>query len=222
MESDSRQQLIVAYLVFFLQHFFTMFIAIYLLFLMDYFSFVKVPKYFAPKLVYRTGRSTGMIEATDESYGLTWVFPLDPKFYYLVRLHFCEIRNRERWFKIYLANQTADFIRWSRGNGNPVYKDYIVGMFMPPVGSQKKVNLFLVLSPLQIAYADSNAMLNGLEIFKLSDSSGNLIGPNPDPPQSQPTSQNLDDTENKKSTPMVAIVAGFITLSVLIFLVSRR
>ncbi|XP_061995237.1 receptor-like protein kinase FERONIA [Rosa rugosa] len=187
-------------------------------------NFVEVPEYSAPKPVYTTGRSMGWDVTTGNN--LTWVFPLDPNFYYLVRLHFCGIRNRERWFQIYLANQTADVIRWSGGDGIPVYKDYVVGMFMPPVGSQKKVDLFLALSPLPIGYADSNAMLNGLEIFKLSDSSGNFAGPNPNPPQLQPTSQKLDDTENKKSSPMVAIVAGvvavFITLSVLIFLVSRR
>ncbi|KAK9939578.1 hypothetical protein M0R45_016270 [Rubus argutus] len=121
-------------------------------------NFVKILEYSAPKAVYVTGRSMGMNKTINKSYNLTWVFPLDPEFYYLVRLHFCEfeadiINYGDRSFQIYMANQTAeelaDVIGWSKGNGNPVYRDYVVRMFMPPVGSRKKVDLFLVLAALQ-------------------------------------------------------------------------
>ncbi|KAL6136646.1 hypothetical protein ACLB2K_061941 [Fragaria x ananassa] len=155
-------------------------------------NFVAVPEYSAPKSVYATGRSMGMNKTINKSYNLTWIFSLDPKFYYLVRLHFCEFESDitkygDRSFQIFMANQTAeqlaDVIGWSGANGNPVYRDYVVGMFMPPVGSEKKVNLYLALAALQRdSYTRYNdAILNGLEIFKLSDSTGNLAGPNPDP-----------------------------------------
>ncbi|KAK9924911.1 hypothetical protein M0R45_033252 [Rubus argutus] len=189
-------------------------------------NFVTIPKYSAPKAVYVTGRSMGMNKTINKSYNLTWVFPLDPRFYYLVRLHFCEfegdiINFGDRSFQIYMANQTAeelaDVIGWSKGNGNPVYRDYVVGMFMSPAGGRKKVDLFLVLAALQKdSYTSYNdAILNGLEIFKLSDSNRNLAQHTTNPP----------DTENKK-TPMVAIVTGVVSgllvLSVLGFLVFRR
>ncbi|KAM5584637.1 hypothetical protein ABKV19_004151 [Rosa sericea] len=187
-------------------------------------NFSKIPKYSAPKQVYQTGRSMDL----NKKYKLTWVLPVDPLFHYLVRLHFCEFEGDitmygDRAFQIYIVNQTAeelaDVIGWSRGNGNPVYRDYIV--FMASNGSQTKVDLFLALRALR-----NDAILNGLEIFKLNDSNGNLAGPKPNPALLRPTSQNPDNTDNKKSTPLVAIVAGvvagFIMLSVLIFLVSRR
>ncbi|KAM5581162.1 receptor-like protein kinase FERONIA [Rosa sericea] len=198
-------------------------------------NFSKVPEYSAPKGVYITGRSMGMNKTINKSYNLTWVFPLDPKFYYLVRLHFCEFESDitkygDRSFQIFMANQTAeelaDVIGWSGANGNPVYRDYVVGMFMSPVGSEKKVNLSLVLSALQkdrfTTYND--AILNGLEIFKLSDSSRNLAGPNPDP---LPVTQKVPlKSPSKKSTPMAAIIAGVVSglllLSVLGFFVFRR
>ncbi|KAK9924881.1 hypothetical protein M0R45_033227 [Rubus argutus] len=201
-------------------------------------NFTTIPEYSAPKAVYVTGRSMGMNKIINKNYNLTWVLPLDPKFYYLVRLHFCEfegdiINYSDRSFQIYLANQTAeelaDVIGWSGGTGIPVYRDYVVGMFMSPVGGQKKVDLFLVLSALQKdSYTSYNdAILNGLEIFKLNDSSHNLAGPNPDPipvktrPKPSPNSPN-----NGKSTPMAAIIAGVVSglfvLSVLGFFVFWR
>ncbi|KAK9923023.1 hypothetical protein M0R45_031458 [Rubus argutus] len=199
-------------------------------------NFVTIPKYSAPKAVYVTGRSMGMNKTINKSYNLTWVFPVDPKFYYLVRLHFCEfepdiINYGDRSFQIYMANQTAeglaDVIGWSGANGNPVYRDYVVGMFMPPVGGRKKVDLFLVLAALQEdSYTSYNdAILNGLEIFKLSDSS--LAGPNPDPLKATTTPKASPKNPTKgKSTPMAAIIAGvasgLFVLSVLGFFVFRR
>ncbi|PRQ53327.1 putative protein kinase RLK-Pelle-CrRLK1L-1 family [Rosa chinensis] len=200
-------------------------------------NFVEVPEYSAPKPVYTTGRSMGMNKTINKSYNLTWVFPLDPKFYYLVRLHFCEFESDitkygDRSFQIFMANQTAeelaDVIGWSGANGNPVYRDYVVGMFMPPVGNQKKVKLFLVLAALQRdSYTKYNdVILNGLEIFKLNDTSGNLAGPNPDPPPVKPPKVPPKSPSKKKSAPMAAIIAGVVSgllmLSVLGFFVFRR
>ncbi|XP_061998849.1 receptor-like protein kinase FERONIA [Rosa rugosa] len=189
-------------------------------------NFVAVPEYSAPEEVCKTGRSMGMNKTINKSYNLTWVFPLDPKFYYLVRLHFCEFESDitkygDRSFQIYMANQTAeelaDVIGWSGANGNPVYRDYVVGMFMSPVGSQKKVNLFLELAALQRdSYTTYNdAILNGLEIFKLSDSNGNLAGPNPDSP---PLAQQIpkSSTTSKSHASLLPIIVGVLSAVLLL------
>ncbi|CAL9014169.1 unnamed protein product [Prunus brigantina] len=155
-------------------------------------NFSTVPKYSAPSEVYQTGRSMGMNKTINKSYNLTWEFPVDSMFYYLVRLHFCEFQPEiteigDRDFLIYIANQTAeknaDVISWSGGNGKPVYRDYVV--FMPAdTERKKKVNLFLTLqaNPNDWMTRYNDAILNGLEIFKINDSNSNLAGPNPDPP----------------------------------------
>ncbi|KAI5312398.1 hypothetical protein L3X38_041571 [Prunus dulcis] len=129
----------------------------------------------------------------NQLYNLTWMFPVDPKFYYLVRLHFCEFESvitqtRIRQFQIYIANIKAklmDVIRLSGGNGIPMYKDYLVFM---PAGSEKKVNLSITLKAIPILWLSrtSDAILNGLEIFKVNDTMGNLAGPNPNPPPTTP------------------------------------
>ncbi|KAK9941785.1 hypothetical protein M0R45_007479 [Rubus argutus] len=90
-------------------------------------KFFSIPNYTAPSEVYQSGRSMGTNKTINKSYNLTWDFPVDSKFHYLVRLHFCEFQNQitssgDRTFQIYIANQSADqdadIIQWSGGNGD--------------------------------------------------------------------------------------------------------
>ncbi|XP_021817139.1 receptor-like protein kinase FERONIA, partial [Prunus avium] len=195
-------------------------------------NFSEIPAYTAPEEVYRTGRSMGTNDTLNKSYNLTWGFPVDSKFYYLVRLHFCEFQHAinqtyDRTFAIYMDNQTAetqaDIIQWSGGKDRPVYKDYVVFI---PEGHQ---HLFLALgaNPSDQMTRYSDALLNGLEIFKL-DSQGNLAGPNPvPPPMILPKGPSKPNSDNKKSRPpMLAIVGGvhcgMLLLCALGFLVFRQ
>ncbi|KAG6720816.1 hypothetical protein I3842_03G080700 [Carya illinoinensis] len=148
------------------------------------------PPYSAPEIIYTSSRTMGKNPNINLKYNLTWIFPVDVGLY-LVRLHFCETQlevtlENQRVFRIFIYNQTAeeamDVIHWSGGNGSPVYRDYIV---LVPGKSQAKQGLWLALQPNNDVipkpdYAD--AILNGVDIFKLNQSDGNLAGPNPEPP----------------------------------------
>ncbi|KQK06928.1 receptor-like protein kinase ANXUR1 [Brachypodium distachyon] len=139
----------------------------------------------APADVYITSRSMGPDGRVNKNNNLTWVFEVDANFTYVLRLHFCGLRVdkvNQVVFDIYINNKTAqdnaDIIGWSSAKDVPVFKDYAV--FMPDMPGDKI--LWLALHP----DVDSkpqffDAILNGLEIFKMSDGSGNLAGPNPDP-----------------------------------------
>ncbi|KAJ6860957.1 receptor-like protein kinase [Populus alba x Populus x berolinensis] len=178
----------------------------------------KTPAYSAPVMVYSTMRSMGPEPLLNMNYNLTWIFPVDAGFLYLLRLHFCETRmefknENQQVFLIFINNQTAqddaDVIHMSGGNGIPVYKDYIVRV---PQGSQSKQGLWLELHPnmeLKPTYAD--AILNGLEIFKLNTTDGILAGFNPEPPAEQlPSIQHRRTGKRSSILTVISIVGGSI------------
>ncbi|XP_066363091.1 receptor-like protein kinase ANXUR1 [Miscanthus floridulus] len=139
----------------------------------------------APTSLYLSSRSMGPNPKVNQNYNLTWVFEVDSNFTYIVRLHFCELlltKVNQRAFDIYINNKTAqadaDVIGWTSEKDVPVYKDYAT--FMPDSPGDKI--LWIALHPsVSMKPEFYDAVLNGLEIFKMSDSSGNLAGPNPDP-----------------------------------------
>ncbi|KAG8662358.1 receptor-like protein kinase FERONIA isoform X2 [Manihot esculenta] len=194
-------------------------------------------RYAAPDLLYRTARSMGMDKENNENYNLTWEFPVDSNFTYLVRLHFCEFQplitqKGDRVFMIYIATKIAeaeaDVIEWSGGNGIPVFKDYVVTI--EPKGNQKLQNISISLHPRTDQTVHADAILNGLEIFKLSSSSDNLAAPNHEIPQISPPTVATPIPKTTKlngyKTPIGAIiggaVSGFLVLSFLFFFIFRR
>ncbi|KAJ9173158.1 hypothetical protein P3X46_016322 [Hevea brasiliensis] len=176
------------------------------------------PAYTAPATVYTTKRSMGAEPSVNLKYNLTWRFPVDSGFSYLVRLHFCEteesITDTNQWlFFIFINNMTAeaeaDVFHWGRGRDIPVYKDYVIQV---PKESPINQDLWLSLHPNNHSnpkYAD--AILNGLEIFKLNKSDGNLAGPNPEvpaPPEQHPSLGRR--TKSKGSSETIVIVGAVI------------
>nr|POE72557.1 receptor-like protein kinase feronia [Quercus suber] len=166
-------------------------------------NFSQIPPYTAPEEVYRTARTMGINRPSKfKAAG-------------------------DRQFLIFIANQTAeraaDVIRWSGGRGVPVYRDYAVSMF--GIEGQKRVNLSIAIAAnpddQETKYRD--AILNGIEIFKVNDTNGNLAGPNPNTlPLTLPTATK----SNKNRIKIMAIVgggiSGIIVLLILGFLILRR
>ncbi|RDX95201.1 putative receptor-like protein kinase, partial [Mucuna pruriens] len=129
----------------------------------------------APLLVYETARAMSNTEVLDKRFNMSWKFEVDPDFDYLIRLHFCELmydRANERIFRIYINNRTAAnnvdvFVR-AGGMSKAYHQDYF-----DPVSSRIDT-VWVQLGPDTAAgAAGTDALLNGLEIFKLSRN-GNL------------------------------------------------
>ncbi|KAK8995478.1 hypothetical protein V6N11_075751 [Hibiscus sabdariffa] len=199
-------------------------------------TFTRIPSFAAPSEVYTTARTMGTNKTENEKYNLTWEFPVDSGFHYFVRLHFCEFQNEitkqgDRVFEIFLANLTAetqaDVIAWSGGHGIPVYQDYVVAIGTK--GNQKQQGLSIALHPSpawRTLYSD--AIMNGLEILKLSNSFV-LAGPNPDPlpvnqqGNSPQTSTKSKNNNNKSVFGIVGgLISGLLVLSLLCFFIFRR
>ncbi|PPS17710.1 hypothetical protein GOBAR_AA02860 [Gossypium barbadense] len=129
------------------------------------------PAYTAPAVVYTQSRTMGRDPYINMNYNLTWNFDIDGGFNYLLRLHFCETlleftEAGQRVFDIFINNRTAqkdaDVIYWS--------------------GGQNKQILWLALDPARSQFVD--AILHGLQIFRLNKSDGSLAVPNPQPSSS--------------------------------------
>lgn len=189
----------------------------------------NMPTYVAPQNVYSTARSMGPNNQINLNYNLTWIFSVDSGFSYLVRLHFCEVQANitlinQRVFDIFLYNQTAepgaDVVGWVGQNYVPVYKDYVV---LVPSGSPQQ-ELWVQLHPDKTDKPNYyDAILNGAEIFKISDPNGNLAGPNPipapiqdiiDPSRARQSSGN-GKTKNHKAI-IIGGVSGGIVLAIVV------
>ncbi|XP_058755515.1 receptor-like protein kinase FERONIA [Vicia villosa] len=194
------------------------------------------PDYMAPKDIYRTSRDLGTNATLNKLLNLTWEFPVDYGFYYLIRLHFCELDPSitivgDRVFIIYLqgnvAEDHADVMKWTQDQkGLAVQRNYAVYIPKSNNNGNKKASLSLQLHP----YADrrdtiySDPFLNGLEIFKISDvHSKNLAGPNPDPLQNPNKPQKK---KNISGTTIIGVILGVVfgvfSLSVVVYFVFRK
>ncbi|KAK1355527.1 receptor-like protein kinase FERONIA [Heracleum sosnowskyi] len=162
-----------------------------------------MPTYVAPVNIYKTARTMGPNQDVNSKYNLTWVFTVDSGFSYLVRLHFCEVSEyitklNQRVFEIFLNNKTADpgadVVGWTKTNGVPIYKDYVV---IVPSGPPQQ-DLWLALHPdLKAVSNYYDAILNGVEIFKINVTDGILAGTNPIP---APKQDRIDPSPKRSSS----------------------
>ena len=149
-------------------------------------KYTNILTYTAPKKVYQSGWSMDPNKQTNKMCNLTWKFPVDLGFRYLIRLHFCEPdfgvkQSGQREFSIFINNKTAegheDLIKWSGGNGVAMYRDYVV--MIEGNRMEGKRDLIIALQPQYYesrAKYHTGAVLNGLEqLFN------NLTGQNPKP-----------------------------------------
>ncbi|TKY65058.1 putative receptor protein kinase [Spatholobus suberectus] len=96
-------------------------------------SFTKTPNYTAPDKLYRSLRDMGRNASTNMGFNLTWRMPVDSGFFYLLRLHFCQLnplvnQTGDLIFYIFIQDQLvedmADVLSWSnKQRGVPVVRE---------------------------------------------------------------------------------------------------
>ncbi|XP_022847963.1 probable receptor-like protein kinase At1g30570 [Olea europaea var. sylvestris] len=166
----------------------------------------------APLPVYETARTLSNTEVLERRFNMSWKLEVDPDFDYLVRLHFCELRfdkPNQRIFRIYINNRTAaenfDIFVRAGGMNKAYHEDYFDEI------SSKSNTLWIQLGPdTTTGSAGTDALLNGLEVFKLSQN-GNLAYVQ--------RYSNIEGKKTSKSFLWVGIGAGIASIAILAALV---
>ncbi|KAJ4750094.1 Kinase family protein [Rhynchospora pubera] len=123
----------------------------------------------APAWVYSTAEAMGDPNVTNPDFNITWVFTVEPSFVYLLRMHFCDIVSEALnmlVFNVYVNDNTAieslDLSSLKGGLSVPYYKDIVSN------SSNGSSTLTISIGTDNIEEF-SNAILNGLEIMKISN-----------------------------------------------------
>ncbi|KAK4737539.1 hypothetical protein R3W88_001236 [Solanum pinnatisectum] len=141
--------------------------------------------YVPPLAVYDSCRSMGFESNINMNYNLTWDFNVDSNFSYLVRFHWCDFivnstKVNSLVFNVYINGQIAesgvDLVAMQHTEkAIPLIKEYVTH-----VDDIKGDDLlWIAMHPLGDNADFTNAIVNGLEIFKINGRQTSLAGPNP-------------------------------------------
>lgn len=189
----------------------------------------QTPAFIAPADVYQAYRSMGPNKTWNMRNNLTWELPVDLGFKYLVRLHLCETdpditQASDRLFIIYIDGQmveyAADAISWSGGNSRPAYRDYLAMIGFE--GTSGKYNLSIDLHARDVFTRYSDAILNGIEIFKLNNTAGSLGEPNSEPPGRMFLTEPSQLTGKASSNNNATFIAVGVFVTIALVLLSLR
>ncbi|KAG9129527.1 hypothetical protein Leryth_013105 [Lithospermum erythrorhizon] len=133
----------------------------------------------APNFVYATAYQMGDSGVANSHFKLTWKMEVDPNFSYLIRLHFCDIVSKgpnELYFNVYINTVTVvsslDLSTLTSGLSIPYYHDFVLN-----ASAISNSSIIIQVGPTpNVPSSIPNAILNGLEVMKMSDSEGTLDG----------------------------------------------
>ncbi|XP_031489307.1 receptor-like protein kinase HERK 1 [Nymphaea colorata] len=122
----------------------------------------------APAIVYRTARMMNPSTQTNViKFNMTWQFPLDFSYSYLIRMHFCDIASKAQnqlVFNVYIDGFSAvsnlDLYAKTLASASPWYYDFVLAV------TSGSSSLNVSVGPSDSPGTPPNATLNGLEIMK--------------------------------------------------------
>ncbi|KNA22421.1 hypothetical protein SOVF_034100 [Spinacia oleracea] len=129
----------------------------------------------APPSVYGTASKLNSENDPTLNVNITWNFNVDPGFRYLVRFHFCDIVSKslgQMMFNVYINSWYASkHLDLSNQTSNKLATPYYLDVVMKETHSS---SLTVSVGTATDATSYPNAMLNGLEIMKISNVKGFL------------------------------------------------
>ncbi|XP_019169254.1 PREDICTED: probable receptor-like protein kinase At2g21480 [Ipomoea nil] len=131
----------------------------------------------APPAVYASAVQLTDAKVMQRDFNITWRMPIDLEYSHLVRLHFADIVSKglnQLYFNVYINEKMAisglDLSSMVFRLDTAYYKDFVVN------SSMISDPLMVKIAPVEDAQGIRNAILNGLEIFRMNNSVGSLDG----------------------------------------------
>ncbi|XP_062233731.1 probable receptor-like protein kinase At2g21480 [Phragmites australis] len=131
----------------------------------------------APTLVYASAAKMADADVGSPNFNVSWKLDVDPSFGYFVRLFFADIVSKsmnDLYFNVFINGRKAisglDLSTVTGELAAPYYKDFVVNS---SVATDK---LSIQVGPMGEDTGRVDALLNGIEVLKMSNSVGSLDG----------------------------------------------
>ncbi|KAK9667344.1 hypothetical protein RND81_14G249800 [Saponaria officinalis] len=144
-------------------------------------SIIKYPEdvtpYIAPQTVYASAVEMAEANTLTPNFNVSWEFNVEKGYSHLIRLHFCDIVStalNDLYFNVYINQKTAisglDLSSLTNQLASPNYQDIVVD------SSLIQDKLSVQIGPANIQSGRKNAILNGVEVFKMNNTARSLDG----------------------------------------------
>lgn len=168
----------------------------------------------APISVYGTAAKMASEGDPKSNFNVTWEFPVDRGFQYLIRLHFCDIVSttpNSLYFNVYIgdSNVLPDYDLTTKFGGALAMATYSDFVTQSLTTNQIRISI----GPSTIKDVYPNAILNGVEIMKMSNSDGSLTGGNI-PTSKSSSKKNIGLIAGVIVGVLVALLAGLVVFCV--------
>ncbi|XP_040986314.1 probable receptor-like protein kinase At5g61350 [Juglans microcarpa x Juglans regia] len=134
--------------------------------------------YIAPSSVYATAVHIQDPLTLQPNVNLTWKLNVDPSFSYLIRLHFCDIVSKtlnNMYFNVYINQMVGvlilDLSFLTNALATAYYKDFVLNRTAITNGS-----ILVQIGPSESHSGNMDAILNGLEVMKMSNEANSFDG----------------------------------------------
>jgi serine/threonine protein kinase len=169
----------------------------------------------APNLVYSTAQEMADANVINQRFNISWAFEVEPMFTYLIRMHFCDIvsiTTGTLFFNVYINNQSAldsfDISSKTMELSAAYFVDFIANA---SAGSNR---ILVQVGPSNLRNFPPNAILNGLEIMKISNPSDSLVR------NLRPDYVDSRIPKRKKWIPLLLAITSSVGLAVLVLILA--
>ncbi|KAF1887230.1 hypothetical protein Lal_00040830 [Lupinus albus] len=132
----------------------------------------------APNFVYATATQMKDPKTMQPKFNLSWMMNVEKSYSYLIRLHFCDIVSKalnELYFNVYINGMVGvsslDLSSQTKALATAYYQDFVLNESAITNGS-----ILVQVGPANLHQGKANAILNGIEVMKMSNSAGSFDG----------------------------------------------